>query len=386
MNGRHILVVDDEPDIREVVKEILEDEGYSVSTAESAAAAREARRQRRPDLILLDIWMPGEDGVSLLKAWRASGGLPSPVIMMSGHGTVETAVEATRLGAYDFIEKPLSLAKLLLTVSRALEADQLARENLDLRREVSHVIEPVGSSEVTKRLRDQCHRIAQHDTWVLVTGEPGAGKETYARYLHSLGARRDRPFVMVSPASLSAAGAAVNLFGVEEGGVVRHGLLEQASGGVLFIREVTDLDAAMQARMLSALQSESFTRIGGAGPVQIDVQVIAATRCDLEAEVREGRFREDLYYRLNVVPLHIPPLREHVADVPELLAHRINLLNVQQGLPYRHFTVSAQNFPSVAGQRARAVQLGAAPADSRDGGRDRRSRGGGRPRSASRPA
>lgn len=344
MNGQHILVVDDEPGIRDVVREILEDEGYLVTVAESAQQAREARRHRRPDLVLLDIWMPGEDGVSLLKSWRAAGGLPCPVIMMSGHGTVETAVEATRLGAYDFIEKPLSLAKLLLTVSRALEADQLARENVDLRKEVSHVIEPVGSSDVAKRLRTQCQRIAQHDTWVLVTGEAGSGKETYARYLHRLGPRRERPFVTVSLASLGSDGAAADLFGVEEGGVVRHGLLEHASGGVLFLREVTDLDASMQARMLSALQSETFTRIGGSAPVQIDVQVIAATHFDLEAEVRSGRFRDDLYYRLNVVPLHIPPLRDHAADVPELLAHRINLLNVQQGLPYRQFTVAAQNY------------------------------------------
>lgn len=344
MTGQHILVVDDEPDIRNLVQEILQDEGYEVSSAESAQRARELRRARRPDLVLLDIWMPGEDGVSLLKEWRSTGELPCPVIMMSGHGTVETAVEATRLGAYDFIEKPLSLAKLLLTVERAIEADHLARENIDLRKEVAHVREPVGGSEVMRQLREQCKRVAQHDTWVLITGEPGSGKETFARYLHSMGMRRDRPFVTVSLASLGEQNAAADLFGSEKGAALRYGLLEQASGGVLFLREVTDLDGQMQARLLSALESQSFTRIGGTEPVEVNVQVIAATHRDLEAEVRDKRFREDLYYRLNVVPLRIPPLREHPADVPELLNYYVSLLNEREGLPYRHFGLAAQNY------------------------------------------
>ena len=193
MNAPYILVVDDEPDIRDLVKEILEDEGYTVATAENAAAAREARRAQRPDLILLDIWMPDIDGISLLKEWSEDDHLPCPVIMMSGHGTVETAVEATRLGAYDFIEKPLSMAKLLLTVERALEADRLARENQNLRRQQRVVAEPVGRSEVMQRLRDQGQSIAQHDTWVLIIGEPGSGKEVFARYLHAQSPRRDRP-------------------------------------------------------------------------------------------------------------------------------------------------------------------------------------------------
>ena len=177
MTSQYILVVDDEPDIRDVLHEILEDEGYEVSVAEDAASAREQRRLRRPDLILLDIWMPGEDGISLLKEWKESGGVPCPVIIMSGHGTVETAVEATRLGAYDFIEKPLTTAKLLLTVRRSLEADQLQKENIGLRQLSTQVIEPVGSSAVMNQLREQAKKVAQHDTWVLITGEPGAGKE-----------------------------------------------------------------------------------------------------------------------------------------------------------------------------------------------------------------
>lgn len=185
MSAPYILVVDDEPDIRSLVKEILEDEGYDVVMAENGSTARKALRDRRPDLVLLDIWMPDVDGISLLKEWSEGDGLPCPVIMMSGHGTVETAVEATRLGAYDFLEKPLSLAKLLVTVERALEVDKLQQENIGLRRQTQHVVEPTGKSAVIQRLREQVKRIAQHDTWVLITGEPGTGRETFARYLHS---------------------------------------------------------------------------------------------------------------------------------------------------------------------------------------------------------
>jgi DNA-binding NtrC family response regulator len=343
MTGKHILVVDDEPDIREIVKDILEDEGYEVSTASNAAEARERRRQRKPDLILLDIWMPDLDGISLLKEWKEAGGLPCPVIIMSGHGTVETAVEATRLGAYDFIEKPLTTAKLLLTVKRALEAEQLAQENVGLRQQAVIVSEPVGSSPVMQALRDQARRVAQHDTWVLITGEPGSGKETLARYIHSLSNRREGPFVAVNAALLSREDAAVELFGSEDGETIHYGLLEQANGGTLFLDEVTDMDMQAQGRLLSALEGERFTRVGGREPVEVDVRVIAATQADLRAEVEAGRFRDDLFHRLNVVPLHVPPLREHPEDVPELLAFYVDYYNTHEGLPYRHFSIAAQN-------------------------------------------
>jgi DNA-binding NtrC family response regulator len=315
-----------------------------VSVAESASQARARVRERRPDLILLDIWMPGEDGVSLLKDWSRTGGLPCPVIMISGHGTVDTAVEATRLGAYDFVEKPLSLAKLLLTVSRALHAQQLERENIDLRREVLHAVEPVGGSRTMHALREQCRRIAQHDTPVLVSGEPGVGKETFVRYLHGLGPRRERPFVAVSAGTLSHESGAAELFGAERPETIHRGLLEQANGGVLLIREVQDLAPQLQGRLQNALESGRALRVGGAEPVPLNVRLMATTSRDLAATVREGGFREDLYYRLNVVPLQIPPLREHAEDVPELLAYYVNLFNVQQGLPYREFTFAAQNF------------------------------------------
>lgn len=344
MSTPYILVVDDEPDIRSLVQEILEDEGYEVAVAADGDAARRERRARRPDLVLLDIWMPDVDGISLLKEWsEADEGLPFPVIMMSGHGTVETAVEATRLGAYDFIEKPLSLAKLLVTIERALEADKLKRENVGLRRSAQPVVEPVGRSTVMQHLREQVKRIAAHDTWVLMTGEAGAGKKTFARYLHHHSARRSGPFVEVAVGTIAGENSAVELFGSEEDDTVHYGRLEQANGGVLFLDEVSDMDAETQARLLSALESQSFLRVGGSEPVRVDVRIVASSHKDMEAQVREGRFREDLYYRLNVVPLHIPPLREHCEDVPELLGYYVDQFVAQDHLPYRRFTVAAQN-------------------------------------------
>ena len=216
MSAPYILVVDDEADIRNLVQEILEDEDYEVSTAEDGEHARQALRNRRPDLILLDIWMPDLDGITLLKEWSEDEGLPCPVVMMSGHGTVETAVEATRLGAYDFLEKPLSLAKLLLTVERAMEADKLQRENVGLRRRSAAVVEPTGKSPVMQRLREQVKRIAQHDTWVLITGEPGSGRETFARYLHAQSSRRDRTFVYLGLSAIAKGNSARELFGNED--------------------------------------------------------------------------------------------------------------------------------------------------------------------------
>lgn len=340
----YVLVIDDEPDIRNLVKEILEDEEYQVTTADSGDTAKAMLRTRRPDLILLDIWMPALDGITLLKEWAEGEGLPCPVVIMSGHGTVETAVEATRLGAYDFLEKPLSMAKLLLTVERALEADKLHRENIGLRKRAAPIVEPVGKSPIMQRLREQVKRIAQHDTWVLITGEPGSGRETFARYLHSQSPRRNRPFIDLSVSTIAHGNSARELFGSENNGRVHYGGLEQSSGGTLFLDEVTDMDLEAQAQLLGALDTGSFLRIGGIEPVKIDVRIIAATQFKLEKHVQDGRFREDLFYHLNVVPLHIPPLREHHEDVPELLAYYVDWLATHERLPYRHFSVAAQNF------------------------------------------
>lgn len=339
----YILVVDDEPAIRTLIAEILADEGYEVSLADNGTSARNAMRTRRPDLVLLDIWMPDIDGISLLKEWGDDERLPCPVIMISGHGTVETAVEATRHGAYDFIEKPLSMAKLLVTVERALQSARLTRENIELHRQTPELSEPVGRSRVIQRLREQVRRIAEHDTWVLMTGEPGTGKEAFARFLHRCSGRREGPFVDVGAGAIAGEQAATELFGSEEAGAIHYGRLEQANGGTLFLDEVADMAAETQARLFSALDSGTFTRVGGSEPVQVNVRIVAASNRNLELQVEEGRFREDLFYHLNVVPLVFPPLREHREDIPELLNFYVDWFTRTEGLAYRHFSVAAQN-------------------------------------------
>jgi two-component system, NtrC family, nitrogen regulation response regulator NtrX len=343
MASGRVLVVDDEPDIRSTMKEILEDEGYQVSVAASAAAARELRTQVRPDVILLDIWMPELDGISLLREWAAAGALTSPVIMMSGHGTVETAVEATRLGAYDFVEKPVSLAKLLLTIERAREANRLRRENEGLRAQLALPLEPVGSSKPMLALRAQLDKLAQHETSVLIQGETGTGKETLARWMHERSLRRGAPFVTVSPGSIPREHLVAALFGAEDANGVQQGLLEQANGGTLFLDEVAELDPELQQRLSSVLERRALVRSGGAGAVSLDLRVIAATAQNLEALIKAGAFREELYYLLNVVPLPVPPLRKRTEDVPELLRLYGEFFAGRDKLPYRHFPVAVQN-------------------------------------------
>jgi DNA-binding NtrC family response regulator len=343
MNPGYILVVDDEPDIRRLMQEILEDEHYKVAAVESAAAAREAVKKQRPDLVLLDIWMPGTDGISLLREWSEAGPLEMPVIMISGHGTVETAVEATRLGAYDFIEKPVSMGKLLVTIERALENDKLRRENLRLRRQAEPAATLTGKSALMQQLRDNIERIAATDAWVLITGEAGSGKAVAARYLHAHSARKDRPFVEVSLTAIAPSHAAAQLFGQEQKGAVTPGCFEQAAGGTLLLNEIGGLDLATQARLLDALEQKRFTRVGGHEPIPMDARVIAASDQDLLKAVEEKRFREDLYYRLNVVPLRVPSLREHHEDVPELINFYVNWMADNEHLPYRKFTTGALN-------------------------------------------
>lgn len=336
----HILVVDDEPDICNLVKEILEDEGYTVSIAENADAARNRRQETPPDVILLDIWMPETDGISLLKEWQESGLMDIPVIMMSGHGTVETAVEATRLGAYDFLEKPISIAKLLLTLQRALEMALLKRENTGLRAHASDSASPLGHSPVIHKLREKVKRIAQHDTSVLITGESGSGRSLFAYYLHKHSQRAAEPYIQVRVAGMDAASQSMELFGTTDNGQSR---LEQANHGTLFIKDIADLDNAVQARLLGILENRVFIRDNSTLGIPIDIRMIAATAHDPEQAIHSGRLREDLYYYLNVVPLYIPPLREHFEDVPELLEFYVNLFVNQESLPYRRFNVAAQN-------------------------------------------
>jgi DNA-binding NtrC family response regulator len=338
-----VLVVDDEPDIRSTVKEILEDEGYQVVVAEDAAAAREARRSARPDVVLLDIWMPDLDGISLLREWSASGALSCPVIMMSGHGTVETAVEATRLGAYDFVEKPISLAKLLLTIERARETTRLKRENDGLRQQFALPLDPVGSSKLMQALRAQLERLAQHETGIVIYGEPGTGKESLARWLHERSSRRRGPFVAVATGNIPREHLINALFGAEGVDGIQQGLLEQASGGTLFLDEVAELDPELQQRLASVLERRALVRSGGAVPAALDLRVIAATAQNLEAQVKAGRFREELFYLLNVVPLQVPSLSKRGEDVPELLRLYVDFFANRDHLPYRHFPVDVQN-------------------------------------------
>jgi two-component system, NtrC family, nitrogen regulation response regulator NtrX len=344
MPKAYILVVDDEPDIRQLVSEILADEGYEVAVAENAAMARQIRESRAPDLILLDIWMPDEDGVTLLKEWLKAGEASFSVIMMSGHATIETAVEATRLGAYDFLEKPLSLAKLLLTVERALEHARLKQENTRLLRRVELAIEPIGRSVVMERLREQARRLAQHDAGLLLIGESGSGKEVLARYIHAHSSRRDGPFIDFGVGLLAHGSVPVALFGKEEGGVINRGLLEQAYGGVLFLDEVADMDDELQSRLLSVLETQSFIRVGGTRAITVDFRLIASSGKPLADEMRAGRFRPDLFYLLSGVTLKIPALREHSEDVPELLNFYVDYFVSREKLAFRKFPVPVQNF------------------------------------------
>ena len=253
-------------------------------------------------------------------------------------------MEATRLGAYDFLEKPLSIAKLLLTVRRALETAQLRHDNLHLQRDAHPVIEPVGRSQVMQSLREQAKRIGQHDTPVLITGESGCGKEVFARYIHTQSARASGSFVRVSVAGMASDDStAAGFFGAEEGNDVHFGSLERANAGTLFLEDIADMDLTLQARLLGAFHHSSFLRIGGVEPVSFNARIVAATSHDLVQAVEEKQFREDLFYHLNVVPLRVPPLREHREDIPELLDYYADLLVNNENLAYRRFTVGGQN-------------------------------------------
>jgi DNA-binding NtrC family response regulator len=343
MSTPYILVVDDEPDIRELVRDILTDEGFEVNTAASGAEARASRQRRRPGLILLDIWMPDIDGITLLREWTAEEAEPPPVIMISGHATVESAVEATRLGAWDFLEKPLSLAKLLLTVRRALEAASLRHENQRLRRYGEPLEEPAGRGATGESLREEARRAAAVEAPVLLTGEPGTGKRTLARYIHGQGHRAAGPFVEVSAATLGEAAIAETIFGRETEGGPRYGLLERAGGGTLFLAHVEELGAEAQAQLLAALESGRFRRVDGQGEQPLNVRIIAATQWTDGRLAGEGRLRRDLFDRLAGLPLHLPPLRERLDDLPDIVAFFADHMASVEGLPFREFDVAALN-------------------------------------------
>lgn len=341
MSAARILVVDDEPEIRGLLKEILADEGYEVDVAADASEARASRAQRDPDLVLLDIWMPDTDGITLLREWVQPNGISCPVVMMSGHGTVETAVEATRLGAFDFVEKPLSLAKLLRTVERALDSGRNRRQVG--RSLVPPLIAPVGKSRAMHALWEQVQQVAPHETPVLVVGEPGTGREAFARYIHSLSPRSSGPFVQLVATGVSDEGAAAALHGTEDGNEVHAGVFEQATGGVLFVNGIEDLPQKAQGLLVAALETQTFTRVGGATPVKANVRIIASATSRFLNAVDAAAVRLELLSRLNVITLQVPPLREYAQDVPDLLRYYVDRFVDEQHLPFRRFGVAAQN-------------------------------------------
>ncbi len=318
-----ILVVDDETDIRELVAGVLEDEGYETRSAADSDAALEAVATRRPSLVLLDVWLQGSrlDGLELLDELKARD--PSlPVLVISGHGNIDTAVAAIRRGAVDFIEKPFEAERLLFLVQRATETERLRREVASLRASAGREDDLTGSSTAINSVRATLKRVAGTGSRVLITGGAGVGKEVAARLLHGWSQRAQAPFVIVSAARMTPERVDEELFGVEEGGnLVRPGLLEQAHGGTLFLDEIADMPIATQARILRVLTDQSFTRVGGTRVVKVDVRVVSATARDLQQEIVDGHFREDLYYRLNVVPVQIPSLAERREDIPPLVEH-----------------------------------------------------------------
>ena len=341
MSTARILVVDDENDIRELVREILSEEGYDVETAGNAAEARAACAREAPDLVLLDIWMPDTDGISLLREWQQTQALTAPVVMMSGHGTVETAVEATRLGAVDYVEKPLSLAKLLRTVQRAI--DEGKRRQRATRTLVPPLIAPVGRSRLMRDLREQVKQIAPHEAPVLVLGEPGTGREAFARYIHTLSSRSAGPFFIVVAGSITEENAEETLFGAEANGSAMPGVHRAGRGRGAVHQRARGHGAGRAAPAARGDRGRQLHRARvAARRVRFDVRIISSAQPGFETR-GPVPFRLDLLSNLNVLTLRIPPLREYAEDVPELLRYYVDRLVDDERLPFRRFGVAAQN-------------------------------------------
>ncbi|NQV59560.1 MAG: sigma-54-dependent Fis family transcriptional regulator [Alphaproteobacteria bacterium] len=351
--ARDILIVDDESDIRELISGILIDEGYETRLAATDKQALAAVALRRPSLVILDIWLRGSklDGIEILQQIRAQHD-DVPVVMISGHGNIETAVHAIKLGAYDFIEKPFETDRLLLIVQRATEAARLTRENKDLRRRAGPENEIIGNSQAITAMRAAIEKVAPTGSRVMISGPAGAGKEVVARALHAQSNRDQGAFVVLNAATMAPERLEIELFGVERqsGSIIdsdgaaapdRVGVFERAHGGTLFLDEIADMPLESQAKILRVLVDQSFQRVGGTNYVTVDVRVICSSTRDLRDEIANGHFREDLYHRLNVVPLEVPPLRERPLDIPILVEHFMNRSAETLGLSPRLVSVDA---------------------------------------------
>jgi two-component system nitrogen regulation response regulator NtrX len=333
-----ILIIDDEADIRELVAGILEDEGYATRTARDSDEAATAIAARRPSLIFLDIWLQGSrlDGLQVLSDIKVEH--PDlPVVMISGHGNIETAVAAIKQGAYDFIEKPFKVDRLVLVADRALEASRLKREVRDLKQLAPHPSMLVGSSGIMQHLRQTIDKVAPTNSRILIVGPSGSGKELTARTIHALSLRAAAPFVVINAAAITPDRMEIELFGTEQldGQARKIGALEEAHGGTLFIDEIGDMPRETQNKILRVLVEQTFLRAGGTTKVQVDTRIITSTARNLEEEIADGRFREDLFHRLSVVPIRVPPLTERREDVAELVEHFMEQISQATGLPKR---------------------------------------------------
>ena len=349
MSKGKILVVDDEQDILISLTGILEDEGYEVLTCEDGKTAWETLQTAEVDLLFLDIWLPGEDGIKILEYVRRD--YPHlPVIMISGHGNIETAVDSIKKGAFDFIEKPLSLEKVMVTAAKALEFRDLQQENQDLRARVrtDFVQDLSGKSPKIQELRQQIHKVAPTEAWVLITGDNGTGKEIVARSIHTKSRRAKKPMVAVNCAAIPEELIESELFGHEKGAftgasTTHAGKFELAHKGTLFLDEIGDMSLKTQAKILRILQEQRFERVGGGRSIRVDVRVIVATNKDLYQEIAAGRFREDLYYRLNVFPLHVPALKERSEDIPVMIQEFAQAFCQENG--FRPLVLKDQVYP-----------------------------------------
>jgi two-component system nitrogen regulation response regulator NtrX len=340
-----VLIVDDEEGIRESLSGIFEDEGYSVMTAGSGEDAIRAVKEQMPDLILLDVWLPKMDGIETLKEIK---GIKSdvPVIMISGHGSIEVAVKTTRTGAYDFLEKPLSLERVLLTAKRALEKRALEIENRTLREGLTRRWRLIGESPLIKVLSEQIDMAAPSNSRVLITGESGSGKEVVARLLHGMSRRAEKLFIEVNCAAIPQELIESELFGHEKGSFTgasekKKGKFELADGGTLFLDEIGDMSVQTQAKVLRVIETQEFQRVGGSSSIKVDVRIIAATNKNIADEVEKGLFRSDLFFRLNVIPITVPPLRERKEDIPLLVEYFIQSLALESGTAQKTVTTEA---------------------------------------------